>query len=479
MESCISKREKINFYFGLSGQNLVYSLIGSSFFSFFMTDIAVFPPLTVTVLVLIMKIWDGINDPIVGSWIDRHTFKNGEKLRPFLRYTPLPVGIFTVLMFIVFPSDKTWIKVAYFMIMYICWDLAYTFQDVSMWGITACVSPDSNERDGFVQWARTIGSCVFAVGSAGIPMALEMVANMLGRSLAFMTVVFAVIFGLGGAMMAIRCKEAKERIHPEPEKRQQSLWESFRIVFSNKMLMLVTLANLLGAVGFGGNLVVYFFKYEIPANFLGENSVIGALGLTTIYGIITGLPGFLGMIFADKLKKWCKGYVNALIMMQLFNLIVRIIAFIIGFEGNRLWISLAIIGIGCIPMGACGIAQTSIFCDSIDVMEYKTGKRTEGITFSIQTSFTKISSGITLGLTTLALHLLRYSAVEDVPGAVYVGTQTAAFDKWIWPLVILTPAVASLLYIIPLLFIHYTPEERRKVETELKRRREARNGDAQ
>ena len=66
-----------------------------------------------------------------------------------------------------------------------------------------------------------------------------------------------------------------------------------------------------------------------------------------------------------------------------------------------------------------------------------------------------------------------YVFFEDAPDAVYLGTQTAAFDNWIWPLVILTPALASLLYIIPLLFIRYTPEERRKVETELKRRREA------
>jgi Na+/melibiose symporter-like transporter len=182
------------------------------------------------------------------------------------------------------------------------------------------------------------------------------------------------------------------------------------------------------------------------------------------------------MFFADKLKKLCHGYVNALILMQSLNIVARIISYCIGFEGNRLWLALAVIGIGCIPMGACSIAQTSIFCDSIDVMEYKTGYRTEGITFSIQTSFTKISSGITLGLTTLALHLLGYKAIEDMQGAVYVGTQTAAFDRWIWPLVILTPAIASLLYIIPLLFIRYTPEERRKVETELKRRRAAESG---
>ena len=76
---------------------------------------------------------------------------------------------------------------------------------------------------------------------------------------------------------------------------------------------------------------------------------------------------------------------------------------------------------------------------------------------------------ITAGLAALALHLLDYKAIDGA--SVYVGTQSAAFDKWIWPLVILTPAIASLLYIIPLLFIRYTPEQRAKVESELAQRR--------
>ena len=468
----ISKKEKTSFYLGLSGQNLVYSLIGASFFTYFMTDIALFPTLAVSVLLIVMKIWDGINDPIVGSFIDKHTFKNGEKLRPFLKYTPLPVGVSTVLLFVVFSTreDLLWLRIAYFVIMYICWDLAYTFQDVSIWGITSAVSPNTDERDRFVQWARTFGSCVYSVFSVGIPMALEMLANATGKRLALITLVFAIIFGLGGSMLSMRCYAAQERVRVVKEEQQASMAESFLLLFKNKMLLLVTLANLFGALGFGANLVTYFFKYEIPADFLGEGSLIGALGLTTIYYIITGLPGFLGMMLADKIKRLCKGYVNAMIFMQICNIIVRVIAYFIGFEGNRLWISLAIIGIGCIPLGAGAIAQTSVFCDSIDYMEWKTGKRTEGITFSMQTSFTKISSGITAGLAALALHLLNYKAIDGA--SVYVGTQSAAFDKWIWPLVILTPAVASLLFIIPLLFINYTPEKRRQVEGDLKARRE-------
>ena len=466
----VSKKELVNFLAGLSGQNLVYSLIGGSFFTYFMTDIALFPAITVSVLLIVMKVWDGINDPIVGSFIDRHTFKNGEKLRPFLKYTPLPVGVFTVLLFLVFSTNENllWLRVSYFIIMYICWDLAYTVQDVSVWGITAAVSPNSSERDRFVQWSRTIGSMVYGAFSTVIPMALEMIANAKGMSMSLVTLVFAIIFGLGGSMLSYRCSYARERIAVNKDDQQETLRESFMLLFKNKMLLLVTLSNLFGSFGFGISLVTYFFKYEIPSDFLG-NGIIGALGLTTIYFIITGLPGFIGMLFADWMKKRLGGYVNVLILIQVFNIVARAIAFFVGFEGKRLWISMIIIGIGSIPSGASSIAQTSIFCDSIDYMEWKTGKRTEGITFSMQTSFTKISSGITSGLATLALHLLGYKAIDNA--ANYLGTQTAAFDSWIWPLVVLTPAVASVLFIIPLLFVNYTKEKRALVESDLNARR--------
>lgn len=471
VKNYIEKKEKNNFVLGLCGQNMVYSLIGAQFFNYFLTDIALFPAIVVSVLLIAMKVWDGVNDPIVGSYIDKHSFKNGEKMRPFLKYTPLPVGVFTVLLFLVFSTneDLLWLRIAYFVIMYICWDLAYTVQDVCIWGITAAVSPNSSERDRFVQWARTIGSCVYLSLSTVIPMVLEMIANAKGVSMAFVTFVFALIFGLGGAMISYRCSYAQERVQVNQQEQQGSMVESFALLFKNKMLLLVTLANLFGALGFGASMVTYFFKYEIPADFLGGSGIIGALGLSTIYFIITGLPGFIGMVCADKLKKLLGGYVNVLILIQVTNIIVRVIAFFVGFEGKNLWISMIIIGIGSIPSGAASIAQTSIFCDSIDYMEWKTGKRTEGITFSMQTSFTKISSGITAGLASFALFLLGYKAVDNAE--IYVGTQTAAFDTWIWFLVILTPAIASVFYIIPLLFVRYTKEKRAIVESDLIARR--------
>ncbi len=471
----ISKKEKVSFLTGLAGQNVVYSFIGASFFTYFMTDIAVFPAAVVSVLLMIMKIWDGVNDPIVGSVVDRHRFKNGEKLRPLLKYTPVPVGVFTVLIFIVFSTAENllWLRVSYFVIMYLCWDITYTLQDVAIWGMTAVVTPNSGERDRFVQLARTTGSVFYGIFSAVVPMVMEMVAKKSGNSMALMTVIFAIIFGLGGALVSAKCYSAQERVRlVKAENQQKSMLESFSLLFKNKMLMLITLSNLFGALAFGNSMMTYFFKYKLPTDgFLGENSIIGALGLTTIYSALTYAPSFLGMIFADKLKNLFKGYKNLLIFIQLTTIVGRITAFLIGFEGKNFLIGMAIMAICSIPSGAASIAQTSLFCDSIDLMEYKTGKRTEGVTFAMQTFFTKISSGITGGLATMALAVLGYKAVEDVEGAVYLGTQTQAFEDWIWPLVMLTPVIAALLYIIPLLFIKYSAEDKAKVEAELAKRR--------
>ena len=469
----IGKKEKFNFMAGLAGQNIVYCFIGASFFQYFLTDIAQFPASVVGVLLILMKVWDGVNDPIIGSIVDRHRFKNGEKLRPLLKYTPVPVGIFTVLIFVVFSTAENllWLRVGYFVIMYLCWDITYTMQDVAIWGTTAVITPDSNERDRFVQLARTIGSIFYGVFSAVIPMIMEIVAKQSGNSLALMTVLFATIFGLGGALVSAKCHSAQERVRlVEPDNQQTSILECFKLLFQNKMLLLVTLSNLFGAFAFGNNLTTYFFKYKIPEISIA-GFVLGPLTLTTVFGALTTAPSFLGMLMADKLKEKFKGYRNLLIFIQVCTLVGRVIAWAIGYEGKNIIWTILILALCSFPAGASSIAQTSLFCDSVDYMEWKTGKRTEGVTFAMQTFFTKISSGITGALGTFALSALGYVAVEDTPGAVYLGTQSEAFETWIWPLVMLTPAIAALLYLIPLLFIKYTPEQKAQVEKELAERR--------
>ena len=126
---------------------------------------------------------------------------------------------------------------------------------------------------------------------------METVAKQSGNSLALMTVIFAAIFGLGGALISSKCYAAQERVRlVNPESQQSSIIECFKLLFQNKMLLLITLANLFGSLAFGNNLITYFFKYMFPDDYFG--GFIGALGLTTIYFALTNAPSFIGMIFA-------------------------------------------------------------------------------------------------------------------------------------------------------------------------------------
>ena len=94
------------------------------------------------------------------------------------------------------------------------------------------------------------------------------------------------------------------------------IFECFKLLFQNKMLMLVTLSNLLGSFGFGASLMTYFFKYKMPEiSVFGY--VLGPLTLNTIFGTLTSPLSFFGMLMADKLKQKFKGYRNLLIFIQI------------------------------------------------------------------------------------------------------------------------------------------------------------------
>ena len=424
-----------------------------------------------------LTLWSGskaINEDAAGNYIHygvrefgMTAIANGISLHGgFLPYTS------TFLMFVAFPGDNLlWLRVSYFVIMYLCWDIVYTLQDVAIWSITAMSTPNPDERDNLVKWARTYGSVVFGIASMAIPMALEIFVKTTGLSWSVSIIIIVFILAFAGAGSSYKAYAIRERV-PLAVK-QESIKESFKLLKSNRILLLVSLSSILGAIGFGSSLVTYFFKYKITEEFINL-PFIGALGMSTIFFTITSAPTFIAMLLVDKLKKICKdSFVLLLIAVQIICAVFRIIAYFIGFEGKMLWISMIVIAIGTLPTGVVSIAQTALFNDSIDLVEWKTGRRTEGMTFSMQTFFTKVSSGLNQGLAMLALSLMNYEAVDDsVPGAVLVGTQSQAFETWIWPLVILTPAIAAIAYVIPLLFIKYTKQQKQLVESDLEKRRE-------
>lgn len=135
------------------GQNLICTIIGS-YLTVFMTDAIGFGALSVALLMLFARIYDALNDPIMGSIVDRTHTKWG-KCRPYLRWMAFPIAIMTILCFLPWYPNNTG-GFAAMSIMYLIWGMVYTIVDVPYWGLTSSMSNDTYRRGNLLTIARLL-----------------------------------------------------------------------------------------------------------------------------------------------------------------------------------------------------------------------------------------------------------------------------------------------------------------------------------
>ena len=459
----IQKKEAWLYCMGIYGQNLACAFMMNWFMNF-CTDVLYVDGIIVGLVLGIARVWDSVNDPIIGTAIDRHRFKNGEKFRPLLRATPIFIGIIIVMLFTDWGFQGDMPKAIYILIFYLAYDMIFTVQDVSMWSMTSVMTDVPAEREKISQWGRIVAA--FGFGMVGMfPTAMD---ALMQQGVPKKTIYFggAIIFGIGGMLISMLSSKAKERIKVTEETTATSFKENLKMLFENKIVMLVLLGNILN----GLSLTVpaaYFFEHKVTANLFGEE--MGGLTVMTMFYAFSYMFTGAGMFFTTLISKKIGGMRNVLIAANLLTVVMRVAAFFVGFEGNRIWIAMILFGIGSIPASMFGIARTALWGDSIDYMEWKTGKRAEAITFAAQTFCDKIANALNTVVAGALLTFLSYDAEAIAAGA----PLSDAFNTWICPLFMLGTAIGAALYILPLLAIKYPQELKDKVTQELKERRKA------
>ena len=157
---------KETFLYGISnaGQCFGYNIIAGSYLSLFFVKIFGIPAEIVGTMMLVLGLWDTINDPLMGSIIDRTRTRYG-KLRPCLFIVPIPLGLATIMLFagpeILGEKAELTSKVIYMFMTYFLWELFYTLGDVPFWGMSAAISPSPSDR------TRVISSARFVSGILG------------------------------------------------------------------------------------------------------------------------------------------------------------------------------------------------------------------------------------------------------------------------------------------------------------------------
>ncbi|MBR2731087.1 MAG: MFS transporter [Clostridia bacterium] len=447
---------------GIAGQNMHYGFVNGWLF-YFINNILKINANVVGLITGISRLWDAVNDPIVGVLIDRHTFRQtGEKLRPIILLTAPLIGVLTPLMF------KNWGfgtngKIVYIILCYLIWDVIYSMQDVALWGMLAVCSPHSDQRARAAQWTAigvTAGGAV-----AGLFLTVkDILVNNFGMRQETVFLLGALVFGLGGQLIALSAGRIKEQVRDEG-KQKESFFEALFVLRHNRTMLLISLARILE-----------YCKLTVPWQYFFESQVsykvgsfeIGGGTAQLLYGGLSGAPGTFAMFAATKIVERVGGMKRILLIAQISSIVLRVISFFIGYRSIwQMLIVILIMGLQGIPANMVNIAHRSLMSDSIDEVEYVTGKRTEGITFSMQNFATKIGDAISLLISGRLLTLVQYDQYKAMTA------QGALYMKWQWPMFMLGPIVGAVLYLMVIVFVRDDPARKKEVEQALKARRQA------
>lgn len=461
LDGNVPNRSLFAYAAGIAGQNMHYGLISGWLF-YFCNNVLKISADAVGMITGISRLWDSINDPLIGALIDKHRFKNGEKLRPYLIGLPAIIGIISLLMF------KDWGfagngAVVYILVCYLIWDVFYSMQDVALWGMLALSSPRSEERARVAQWTA-IGVTAGGALAGIIPLAKDIAINTFGVTDKTFFIVAAAILGLGGQIISASAFKMKESVKEE-KKEKESLFEAIFVLRHNKTLLIVSLARILEYLKLSVDWA-YFFESQV---FYKIGSMeIGGGTVQFIYGLLTGAPGTFAQFAATKIVDKIGGMKKTLILAQVSCIFIRIISYFVGYKSvGRFLVVTLLVGLQSIPAFMVNIAHRSLMSDSIDYVEYTTGKRTEGITFSMQNFATKIGESLSLLIKGKLLTVVGYNQ------NIAMTAQNSVFMKWQWPMFILGPAVGAILYLCAIVFVKDDKEQRKQIEHELKLRRDA------
>ncbi len=475
-ETKVANDRLLSYAAGLTGQNMTYSFVSNRLFVYLNTILKI-PSEKTGWITGVSTLWDAINDPLVGGLIDRRKHKPGMKLRPFLLWTPAIIGILVMLMFIDFGLSEI-NTIAFVLVLYLLFDVFYSLQDISIWGIAAMSSPDSAERRRVIQWISIAAGLGGTVASL-FPTIKDIFVKQEIMSEKNSYVFGAAIFALGGMLIAMLAYRMKEKVEPAETDKKTSIFQDIFDLRHNKTLIIVCLARTVQSISLALPWE-YFFETQGLAYKVGNSEISGGTAQVA-YGFVMGIPGAFAMFFAVKLINKLGGNKKLLVFSEAITIIARLLAFFVGANDRFLNIgSLAVVmlllGTAQIFTNMKDIAHRSLLTNSIDEVELKTGKRTEGIVFSMQNFVSKLTGAIPKFIQGYFLKWLGFDAnIKVASNQTVINAQTAPrFLKYRWHHFILGPAIGSLLYLIVILFLdNDDAEHMAEVEKALKEKREA------
>lgn len=409
-------RDKIGYGLGDFGCNMSFAFINNYLMVFYVTCMGI-KAKHFAVIILLAKIFDAINDPIIGGICDASKPGKDGKFKPWIKWASLPLLVSSILMFIYAPNAPYALKIAMCLGLYCVWSVAYTSVNVPYGSMQSVITTQSDERSSLSTW-RSVGAMF-----AQIPVMILLpklvydssTSNPRGNVFIYIVGVMGLI---GFVSFILLRKLTTERVEPKVNNEQKfNYFKTLASFFKNKPMMGVTISSVayLALMMTVTNSMQYVFMCYF------KNTKI-----IPIATIIAGLPIGLGIVITKPLlKKFTKKQLCTYPFA--ISAVAAGIATFVRFDNPYVWIAF----IGVSMFGTCFYLTLmwALVADCIDYQEEKTGRREEGSIYATYSLFRKIAQGVGASIIALSLDLTGYSEkldalsqAEGVPEKIYTMT---------------------------------------------------------
>lgn len=399
----VTKQNLIYYPLGTVGRDMVYCLISSYLLTFvlFTHSLDAAQVAAITGIMIAARVFDALNDPIMGNIIERTRSKYG-KFKPWLVAGGLSTSVVIYLMFNI--NLQGWNFVWFFGLMYFAFSITYTMSDISYWGMIPALGSDANARNQFTSRATLFAGIGSTLASILIPLFTtggSAIGGSTGVAYGRIALMIAILAPLFLLFTVLGVREHRE--NPEQgQKKKVSLAQTFKTIARNDQLVWVAVIFLIQQIGNGlviggiGSTYIYFtFGYDG-----GLYSLFTTVGMSATAVLMIIYPMISRRIHRKKLM-------GIMSVVAVVGYVMMLAAGLLPIPGNGgFW--LLVIGYMLSNFGQyCFylIMMISIM-NTVEYNEYKFGTRDEGIITSLRPFITKMSSALIVALTSATYLIL-------------------------------------------------------------------------
>lgn len=386
---------------GAIGLDLSYGMF-YSYLSYYLSSVLGLEEGFLLLITPLARIWDGFNDPMMGTIVDNTRTKYG-KYRPWILIGACCNAIVLFLLFTSFGMSGLPLYI-YIAIMYVAWGMTNTMADIPYWSMVPSFTSEEKERNLVATVARTFSGIGQGIISILTPILCPLLSSGMTDEKGYSASGFsrwAGICGIALIFFALICVLiTKETNVVYGEKKKFNLKQIFDVIKSNDQLVVFIIFAMLSNAGWylTSSTAVYYFT-----------DTLGNSKLQSLFQTIGTVGSVLGLLVVPVLSKWFS-------KRQTYT--ISLCTAILGYAlmlitGPILKLNVVIMDV-CYILASVGVSsmfvsQTIFLADIVDYGEYKNGTRNESITFSMKGFLQKMAYTIQTVVLFGGLGLMNYN----------------------------------------------------------------------